>query len=90
MTALGPTWRTRPEPRPFTVEQLAVALTEQRGMHAMYPTAQRTLCGLPADTLVVEVRAGDEHYRPDCLVCETTAAAHDKIDHSAPATWFRA
>lgn len=68
-------------------EHLAVAVDRGGVSHAIYPTASRTLCSMHDDELG-DVVNGLEHT-PDCLVCVTTAAAFDRIDRSAPSTWFR-
>lgn len=48
-------------------------------VHARYPTALTTLCGLPAGTSGALV--------PTCLVCRATAATFRLIDDSVPASW---
>jgi hypothetical protein len=85
MTAIGPTWRTRPPDRPFPRETLTSALDGGGIRHAIYPTASRTLCSKTDEALDVR---GDTRP-PDCLACATAAAAFDHIDNSAPSDWFR-
>jgi hypothetical protein len=68
-------------------ELLAIGVDELRVRHAIYPTASRALCGALDDAL--DVHGGANESQPDCLPCATAAAAIDKIDRSAPASWFR-
>lgn len=88
MNATAEHLEASPEHQSFAREQLAIAVTDDEALHAMYPTASYTLCGI-ADDRIVDVADG-HNDRPDCLVCATTAAAFDRIDRTAPATWFRA
>jgi hypothetical protein len=67
-------------------ELLAIGADYAGVRHAIYPTACRTLCSMSDDKLVDVCGGGDG---PDCLVCATAAAAFDRIDRSAPASWFR-
>lgn len=68
-------------------ELLAIAADYAGVRHAIYPTACRTLCSMSDDKIVDVTGGGDG---PDCrLACATAAAAFDKIDRSAPSTWYR-
>ncbi len=65
-------------------------LPDRRGVrHAIYPTAERTLCGLRmADMPENRIRTRGT-TRPDCQVCRETAETIDAADRSAPPGWFR-
>jgi hypothetical protein len=69
-------------------EILATGVDAEGTRHAIYPTASFTLCSMSDDQLGDVVDGSDE--APDCLVCATAAAAFDRIDRSAPDSWFRA
>ena len=71
-----------------TKEMLAIGTDYAGVRHAVYPTACRTLCSKKSDEQIADVDDGDSGP-PDCLVCATAARAFDKIDRSAPSTWFR-
>lgn len=49
-------------------------------LHAAYPDATRSLCGLP-------VPDGRGRSAPTCAVCVETAIAFDEIDCSVPDHW---
>ena len=51
-------------------------------IHAAYPTARATLCGVPFSG-VPDPRGPV----PGCVECATVAAAFDLVDRSAPPTW---
>lgn len=53
--------------------------------HAAYPTAEKTLCGVPVAATAPAPDTGDA---PACGPCARTARTFRRIDHSAPASWF--
>lgn len=67
-------------------ELLAIGVDPDGGSHAIYPTADTALCGMHSNLLEVTAGSGQP---PTCLTCTDTARVYDRIDHSAPHTWFR-
>lgn len=52
--------------------------------HAVYPSAERTLCGLAKQPSLP-----GRKWPPTCPVCAETARAFDEIDGSCPPHWGR-
>lgn len=80
----------RPRQVPYivreTLRSVPAGAGAQLGLHAAYPTAERTLCGL---VVTVSGRAAAGEGPPTCSLCLATAKAYLGIDRSAPAEWFR-
>lgn len=69
-------------------EQLATMLDEGGLLHAIYPSATNSLCGLDVDELE-QPRVRDRSAPPGCGDYYATAERFDRIDRSAPSHWFR-
>lgn len=66
-------------------EQLASVLDKFYNVHAVYPSATMTPCGLVAEDLPSSVeRHGPE---PTCPACVAWAHVCDSVDGSAPDHW---
>jgi hypothetical protein len=67
-------------------EQLTSMLDEGGLLHAIYPTAEKALCGIPVAELST---SRGSTVPPGCGICVATAERFDLIDRSAPPHWFR-
>jgi hypothetical protein len=59
------------------------SVTVSPGVHASYPSASYTLCGLRRGSAAVDLKGA----APGCVECATVAARCGEIDNSAPAHW---